>query len=203
MQSGAPTDRRPRSPLLTRTRSSRRRGCRRRRSPASRTISVCAPARSACSRADATSSVRLARRLGERLLPLLDQPASLLDLVWNRRAHLVEQRNDLAAVEPHLPGQRHRLRVLHLLVEPLDQTSTSTRPSMLVARADVSGFTDSVPTLGEVHRGRLRGQPPPTNAGEATSTEHPPVKQTRSRTAVGYRASPPSPIDRSAQRISF
>ena len=65
--------------------------------------------------------VLLALRLGQHLLPLLDDPAGLLDLLRDRRAHLVEDVVDLLAVDAHLVGERHRLRVVHEVVELVDQ----------------------------------------------------------------------------------
>src|SRR5215469_3527395 len=55
--------------------------------------------------------VLLALGLGEHLLALLDDPAGLLDLLGDRRAHLVEDVVDLLAVDPDLIGERHGLRV--------------------------------------------------------------------------------------------
>src|SRR3970282_695016 len=49
--------------------------------------------------------VTLALRLGQHLLPLLDDPARLLDLLGDRGAHLVEDVVDLLAVDAHLIGQ--------------------------------------------------------------------------------------------------
>ena len=65
--------------------------------------------------------VALALRLGEHLLALLHDPARLLDLLRDGRAHLVEDLVDLLAVEAHLVGQRHRLGVVHEVVELVDE----------------------------------------------------------------------------------
>ena len=65
--------------------------------------------------------VLLALGLGEHLLALLHDPARLLDLFRDRRAHLVEDVVDLLAVDPHLVGERHRLRVVDEVVELVDQ----------------------------------------------------------------------------------
>ena len=65
--------------------------------------------------------VDLALRLGEHLLPLLDDPARLLDLLRDRRAHLVEDVVDLLAVDAHLVGERDGLRVVHEVVELVDE----------------------------------------------------------------------------------
>src|SRR5215216_834883 len=66
-------------------------------------------------------SIALALRLGEHLLALLDDPASLLDLLRNRRPHLVEDVVDLLAVDADLVGERHRLRVVHEVVQLVDE----------------------------------------------------------------------------------
>ena len=65
--------------------------------------------------------VALPLRLGEHLLPLLDDPAGLLDLLGDRRPHLVEDLVDLLAVEANLVGERHGLRVVHEVVELVDE----------------------------------------------------------------------------------
>ena len=66
-------------------------------------------------------AVLLALGLGEHLLALLDDPAGLLDLLRDRRAHLVEDVVDLLAVDPNLVGEGHGLRVVHEVVELVDQ----------------------------------------------------------------------------------
>src|SRR5207302_9023090 len=48
-------------------------------------------------------------------------PAGLLDLLGDRRPHLVEDVVDLLAVDPDLVGQRHGLRVVHEVVELVDE----------------------------------------------------------------------------------
>src|SRR5579859_2328200 len=60
-------------------------------------------------------------RLGEHLLALLHDPPRLLDLLGDRRAHLVEDVVDLLLVDPHLVGHHDRLRVVHEVVELVDQ----------------------------------------------------------------------------------
>src|SRR2546423_7816493 len=55
--------------------------------------------------------------LREHLLALLDDPARLLDLLGDRRAHLVEDVVDLLLVDPHLVSQGHGLCVVHQVVE--------------------------------------------------------------------------------------
>ncbi len=69
----------------------------------------------------AEDPVALALRLGEHLLPLLDDPARLLDLLGNGGPHLVEDVVDLLAVDAHLVGQRDGLRVVHEVVELVDE----------------------------------------------------------------------------------
>src|SRR5439155_21258547 len=70
----------------------------------------------------AEDPVAFALRLGEHLLALLDDPARLLDLLRDRRPHLVEDVVDLLAVDPDLVGQRDGLRVVHEVVELVDQS---------------------------------------------------------------------------------
>src|SRR5581483_8270069 len=65
--------------------------------------------------------VDLALRLGEHLLPLLHDPPRLLDLLGDRRPHLVEDVVDLLAVDADLVGQGDGLRVVHEVVELVDQ----------------------------------------------------------------------------------
>ena len=65
--------------------------------------------------------VDLALRLGEHLLPLLDDPAGLLDLFRDRRPHLVDDVVDLLAVDTNLVGERDGLRVVNEVVELVDQ----------------------------------------------------------------------------------
>ena len=88
---------------------------------ASLTISVCDASRSGLLARLAEDPVALALRLGEHLLPLLDDPARLLDLLGNRGPHLVEDVVDLLAVDAHLVGQRDGLRVVHEVVELVDE----------------------------------------------------------------------------------
>src|SRR5881227_2933950 len=66
-------------------------------------------------------AVGLALRLGEHLLALLYDPARLLDLLGDRRPHLVEDVVDLLAVDANLVGQRHGLRVVNEVVELVDE----------------------------------------------------------------------------------
>src|ERR687893_205031 len=63
----------------------------------------------------------LALGLGEHLLALLDDPASLLDLLGDRGPHLVEDVVDLLLVDANLIRQRDRLGVVNLVVELVDQ----------------------------------------------------------------------------------
>src|SRR5919197_1907236 len=69
----------------------------------------------------AQQPVGLALRLGEHLLPFLDDPAGLLDLLRDRRAHLVEDVVDLLSVDPDLVGQGNGIRVVHEVVELVDE----------------------------------------------------------------------------------
>jgi hypothetical protein len=68
----------------------------------------------------AENPVALALCLGEHLLPLLDDPAGLLDLLGDGCAHLIEDVVDLLAVDPHLVGKWNSLRVVHEVVELVD-----------------------------------------------------------------------------------
>ena len=65
--------------------------------------------------------VALPLRLREHLLALLHDPAGLLDLLGDGRPHLVEDLVDLLAIEADLVGERHGLRVVHEVVEPVDE----------------------------------------------------------------------------------
>src|SRR3954469_5379510 len=67
--------------------------------------------------------LRLALGLGEHLLTLLDDPARLLDLLRDRRAHLVEDVVDLLPVQAHLVRARHHraLGVVDEVVELVDE----------------------------------------------------------------------------------
>ena len=82
----------------------------------------------------AEDPVGLALRLGQHLLALLDDPARLLDLLGDRRAHLVEDVVDLLAVDPHLIGERHGLRVVHEVVELVDENENVHGASSLLLR---------------------------------------------------------------------
>src|SRR4051812_14723317 len=66
-------------------------------------------------------ALRLAFGLGEHLLTFLDDPASLLDLLRDRGAHLVEDVVDLLLVDAHGIRQRHRLGVVDEVVQLVDQ----------------------------------------------------------------------------------
>src|SRR4029077_20474520 len=65
--------------------------------------------------------VDLALRLREHLLALLDDPARLLDLLRDGGAHLVEDVVDLLAVDADLVREGDGLRVVHEVVELVDQ----------------------------------------------------------------------------------
>ena len=69
----------------------------------------------------AEDAVGLPLCLGQHLLALLHDPAGLLDLLGNRRAHLVEDVVDLLAVDADLIGERNGLRVVHEVVELVDE----------------------------------------------------------------------------------
>src|SRR6266571_3866398 len=62
-----------------------------------------------------------AQAVREHLLALLDDPARLLDLLRDGRAHLVEDVVDLLAVDADLVGERDGLRVVHEVVELVDE----------------------------------------------------------------------------------
>src|SRR2546421_397932 len=63
----------------------------------------------------------LALGLGQHLLALLHDPARLLDLLGDRRAHLVEDVVDLLLVHAHLVGQGDRLGVVDEIVQLVDE----------------------------------------------------------------------------------
>src|SRR4051812_46053887 len=63
----------------------------------------------------------LALGFGEHLLTLLDDPARLLDLLRDRRAHLIEDVVDLLLVHTHLVRQRDLLGVVNEVVELVDE----------------------------------------------------------------------------------
>src|SRR6185436_19987861 len=69
----------------------------------------------------AEDPIALTLRLGQHLLALLHDPAGLLDLLRNRRAHLVEDVVDLLAVDAHLVGERDGLGVVNEVVELVDE----------------------------------------------------------------------------------
>jgi hypothetical protein len=69
----------------------------------------------------AEDPVALALRLGQHFLPFLDDPARLLDLLRDGRAHLIEDVVNLLAVDAHLVCERHGLGVVHEVVEFVDQ----------------------------------------------------------------------------------
>src|SRR5439155_3437870 len=94
----------------------------------------------------AQDPVALPLRLGEHLLPLLDDPAGLLDLLGDRRPHLVEDVVDLLAVDPDLVGQRHGLRVVHEVVELVDENEyVHWLPSVRTIRSDSPEFPGAQP----------------------------------------------------------
>src|SRR5262249_1329659 len=87
-------------------------------------------------------------------LALLDDPTGLLDLLGDRRPHLVEDVVDLLAVDAHLVREGDGLRVVHEVVELVDQNE------------DVHGSKDSfadrpdgAPVGGRPHSGGFSGAP--------------------------------------------
>src|ERR1700704_5228291 len=72
-------------------------------------------------RASFTSPFGLTLGLGEHLLALLDDPASLLDLLRDRGAHLVEDVVDLLLVDAYLVRERNRLGVVNEIVQLVDE----------------------------------------------------------------------------------
>src|SRR6266536_4045693 len=109
--------------------------------------------------------VDLALGLCEHLLPLLDDPARLLDLLRDRRPHLVEDVVDLFAVDPHLVGEGHGLRVVHEVVELVDQyEDVHTGES-----SDVAGDVARFPGRGPGTMVHVAGCITPPRAGRAVS----------------------------------
>lgn len=53
----------------------------------------------------------------EEIYDLLDDPARLLDLFRDRRAHLIEDVVDLLAIDANLVGERHGPRVVDQVIE--------------------------------------------------------------------------------------
>src|SRR5205809_159581 len=104
----------------------------------------------------------LALGLGQHLLALLDDPAGLLDLLGNRRPHLVEDVVDLLAVDAHLVGEGHGLRVVHEVVELVDQYE-DVHDSFPVYSCGLTGAPDLA--LGNNSRKRRA-----TAAGTSSST---------------------------------
>src|SRR4051794_29749556 len=65
----------------------------------------------------ADDPLRLAFGLGQHLLALLDDPPRLLDLLGDRRPHLVEEVVDLLAVHANLIRQGNRTGVVNYVIE--------------------------------------------------------------------------------------
>src|SRR5262249_59483702 len=118
------------------------------------------------------AALAFALRLGELPLPLLDDPAGLLDLLRDRRPHLVEDVVDLLAVDPDLVGQRNRLRVVHEVVELVDENEY------------VHGAVSVLATLPG-----SRGVPAGRSGGAPGSGARPPRAPARPR----FRPTPRSP----------
>ena len=133
---------------------------------ASLTISVCEASRTACSRASPSIRSTLALRLGEHLLALLDDPAGLLDLLRDRRAHLVEDVVDLLAVDPHLVGERDGLRVVHEVVELVDENEDVHGSKVYSLGQLLAG---ALRRPGPAVREELRGSGGPTGSGTSSS----------------------------------
>src|SRR2546430_3251219 len=94
----------------------------------------------------AEDPVTLAFRLSQHLLALLDDPAGLLDLLGDRRPHLVEDVVDLLAVDADLVGQRNGLRVVHEVVELVDENEyVHWLPSVRTIRSDSPEFPGAQP----------------------------------------------------------
>src|SRR5437879_2997062 len=89
----------------------------------------------------AENPVALALGLGQHLLAFLDDPARLLDLLGDRRPHLVEDVVDLLAVDANLVGQRNGLRVVHEVVQLVDQNQYVHTSLSLLLRARGSTAT--------------------------------------------------------------
>src|SRR5215217_8146224 len=66
-------------------------------------------------------ALRFALSLRQHLLALLHDPARLLDLLGDGRAHLVEDVVDLLLVDTHLVRKRHGLSVVNCVVQLVDQ----------------------------------------------------------------------------------
>ena len=90
----------------------------------------------------------LALGLGEHLLALLDDPARLLDLLRDRRAHLVEDVVDLLLVHTHLVRQRDRLGVVDEVVELVDENEDVHECSSWFAGGASSSFRRSATPSG-------------------------------------------------------
>src|SRR3954447_21759812 len=69
----------------------------------------------------ADDPLSLTLRLGEHLLAFLDDPARLLDLLRDRRAHLIEDVVDLLFVDTHGVREGHLLGVVNCVVEFVDE----------------------------------------------------------------------------------
>src|SRR6266545_2176198 len=102
----------------------------------------------------AEDAVALALRLGQHLLPLLDDPARLLDLLGDGGAHLVEDVVDLLAVDSHLIRKGNGLRVVDEIVQLVDEYENVHWkrvywPDRLLLRVDGRTGTTAGEQLGE------------------------------------------------------
>src|SRR4051794_21358756 len=88
----------------------------------------------------------LALGFGQHLLALLDDPARLLDLLRDRRAHLVEDVVDLLFVHANLVRERHGLRVVDEIVQLVDEDQdVHGRPLFVSERAVPSAGPQPAP----------------------------------------------------------
>src|SRR5204862_5755717 len=109
----------------------------------------------------AEDAVAFPLRLGQHLLPLLDDPAGLLDLLRDRGAHLVEDVVDLLAVDPHLVGERHRLRVVDEIVELVDEYEyVHIGESTLAGRRGPRAVRSGTSPRSAARRAQARARPP-------------------------------------------
>src|SRR5215203_3697 len=125
----------------------------------------------------AQDPVALALRLGEHLLPLLDDPPGLLDLLGDRRPHLVEDLVDLLAVDADLVGQGHGLRVVNEVVELVDENEDVHRAESVLGYSD--GLTGAP------------GRPSPYNSRSLAAT----ASGTSASTTPPYAAISLTPLD--------
>src|SRR5204863_523614 len=111
----------------------------------------------------AENPVALPLRLGEHLLPLLDDPAGLLDLLRDRRPHLVQDVVDLLGVEIDVtrrveqldePRSRARIASNLQLLDELQRILSRQRDA-----AAVAAFEEAFESLRLVHSPGFSGVP--------------------------------------------